>query len=404
VQQLEANRPNLIETQSEGDLGKPVVIEVFVEQDGPVSLELLTKLLIVAVAFLATRHIAPSVAIVGAILSAFLPDVITALVRRRRWGKKRVGILAALAGCFATLDSVFGKAMGRRLHRIRGTARRALGVGHAVTTTAVAASVCAIAVAVPAVASGGSPFATTHPPVAAPLMHAHEQTQTPPGAAQHPVSPTPPTTSDLFRRIAVSPTGVPGSVKLTAGQRIHFEFTLEQPSRVLFAVRGNSTLTNYDISRDSRPSDANAIDINSTHPYEVDLAAGQHTFTIDPVGATAGTLNYVVYAATDAHETIEISPKGSPRRITVTPGQRAQVQFTLRQPSRIALAVSSGSTLTDYDISHDSGQDDVSSADIHPSTPYAPTTSLSAGTHTITIEPTGTESGTLLFMLSAQLG
>jgi hypothetical protein len=42
VQQLEANRPNLIETQNAGDPNQPVVIEVIVEKDGPVSLELLT--------------------------------------------------------------------------------------------------------------------------------------------------------------------------------------------------------------------------------------------------------------------------------------------------------------------------------------------------------------------------
>jgi hypothetical protein len=43
VQQLEADRPNLIETQNAGDLDKPMVIEVIVEKDGPVSLELLPR-------------------------------------------------------------------------------------------------------------------------------------------------------------------------------------------------------------------------------------------------------------------------------------------------------------------------------------------------------------------------
>ena len=382
------------------DAAAPVVIEVVVDRESPVSLELLTKLLIVGVVFLATRHIAPSVAIVGAILSAFIPDVVSSMVRRHRWGKKRVGILAALVTFFAALDSAFGKAMRRHRRKPQrpgiGGARQALGAGHAAMTTAAAVTACAIAVTVPALASGGSPFPASRAHASAPAV-----TPVRAAARTHPQNQQQ-AARDRFVRLGVSPTGAPGSMTLAPGRRVHFEFTLKQPSKVIFAIGTGSTLNAFDLWHDDNQEGSSSIDIDSTHPYTADLAAGPHTITVESTDRQAATLRYVLYASTDLTQAAGISPDGVPGGVTVTPGQRAHLAFTLAQSGHVVFAVSSGSTLAAYSIWHDDNQDGSSSIDIDSTHPY--TADLGAGTHTITIEPSGTGAGTLRYVLYASTG
>jgi hypothetical protein len=386
------------------DAAAPVVIEVVVDREGPVSLELLTKLLIVGVVFLATRHIAPSVAIVGAILSALIPDVVSSVVRRRRWGKKRVGILAALVNFFAVLDSAFGNAVGRRTRMSqrpgRGGARRALGVGHAAMTTAVAVSACAIAIAVPALASGGSPFPASHPatPVAATAPASSQAQAAGSNAASHP-----PSSHDRFLRVGLSPTGVPGSVTIAPEQRVDLEFTLTQPSHVVLALAAHTTLTDFNIWRDDSRDGSDSIAVDSTDPYAPVgvLAGGTHAITIESTAARAATLRYILYASTDLTQGAGVSAGGVPGSLTVTPGQRAHLRFTLQQPSHVVFALAAGSTLGGFNIWRDDNQDASNSIAVDSTDPYAPAELLPAGPHTITIEPIGASAGNLRFTLTA---
>ncbi len=410
-------RPRTVVISEGVDAATPVLIEVVVDKDGPVSLELLTKLLIVSAVFLATRHIAPSVAIVGAILSAFIPDVITSAVRRRRWGKKRVGILAALLTLFGALDSAFGKTVGDRVRKAarpgRGGTRRALGLGHAMATTAAATAVCAIVIAVPAVASGGSPFPTAraHTPTTPAVAPLQKQTQAPTQRTQQPQPQRQPqqppqqqprqTTHDQFVPVDVSPTGAPGSVTIAPGQRVHFEFTLQQSSRVIFAIGTGGTLSAFNLWRDDNQDGSSSLDIDSANPYiPADLTAGPHTITVQSTDTHDGTLRYVLYASTDLTQTAGVSAAGVPDTVTVTPGQRAHLEFTLKQASRVVLAVDPNSTLTAYSIWRDDNQDGSSSLDIDSANPYIPA-DLTAGPHTITIEPSGASAGTLRYVLYA---
>ena len=98
--------------------------------------------------------------------------------------------------------------------------------------------------------------------------------------------------------VDVSPTGVPGSVTVAPGQRVHFEFTLQQSSRVIFAIGTGGTLSAFNLWRDDNQDGSSSIDIDSTHPYAPSgiLAAGTHTITIEPAGASAGTLRFTLSA------------------------------------------------------------------------------------------------------------
>jgi hypothetical protein len=315
MEQLELDSPDLSEGHrsrtvlvSEAvDSLPPVMIEVVVEKDGPVSLELLTKLLIIGVVFLATRHLPTSLAIVSALLSTFIPDVIRSMIGRRKWGKKRVGILAAVFGFFATIDSAFAKALSRLVHpltrRAPGRAgsgvQRGLGIGHAAATSAAAALVCAAAIAVPAVASGGSPFAggsfsatssSSARPVAVHPSTSGAQARPRPAEAQV-VSPT---GRVVTLRVGVSPAGVSGSVVLRPGQVANLEFTLEQTSKVIFAVDQGSTLGGFTISHDNAQNPTDNT-VYADNPYILEtLPAGAHTITIEPDATNSGTLRYTL--------------------------------------------------------------------------------------------------------------
>jgi hypothetical protein len=424
MEQLEFDPPDLSNKPhsrtvvvSEGvDSLPPVVIEVEIQKDGPVSLELLTKLLIVSVVFLATRHIAPSLAIVGAILSAFIPDAIKAVVGHRRWGKKRVGILAVLATLFATLDSAFGKVAGRRVPaRVRRVLRPARGLGHAAATTAIAAGVCAIAIAVPTVASGGSVFATSSTPTP-PRPSAHTTAPTTPVTPTHanPTKPAaqkpgggsatpPPAIHDIFRQVEVSATGVPGSVTIARGQRLHLQFTLPQTSKVVLAVNSGTTLNQFSIYRDGEQNTSNSTLVNPGNPYipAPNLTAGPHTITIEPNGNTAGTFRFTLYGSTDLDRTTDISPDGVTGTVNVTPGQRLHLHFTLAQTSKVVLAVDPASTLNQFAIYTDDEQNTSNSTLVNPGNPYIPAPNLTAGPHTITIEPDGNAAGSLQYVIYA---
>ena len=61
---------------------------------------------------------------------------------------------------------------------------------------------------------------------------------------------------------------------------------------MVLSLDPNSTLTAYSIWHDDNQDGSSSIDIDSTHPYTSDLAAGTHTITIAPDGATSGELLY----------------------------------------------------------------------------------------------------------------
>lgn len=141
-----------------------------VDKEGPISLELLTKLLVMGAVFLATSRLGPRLAIVSTLLSTFVPDVVQWLVRKHHWGKKRVGLLAGVVLFFASIDSAFARSTKARASaeaRKRTGGRRphstgVLRIRRALGTSVSAAAVFAVAVATVAVASSASPFQTAH--------------------------------------------------------------------------------------------------------------------------------------------------------------------------------------------------------------------------------------------------
>jgi hypothetical protein len=212
--------------------------------------------------------------------------------------------------------------------------------------------------------------------------------------------------TDVTQPAGISPTGVAGKITVTPGQRAHLQFTLQQASKVMLAVSQHNTLRSFNIWHDDNQDGTSTEWVDPSDPYipATNLAAGSHTITIEPIGTAAGTLVYTLYASTDLIQTTDVSGGGAKGAVTVTPGQRAHLQFTLQHASKVMLAVEEGSTLSSFNIWHDNKQDGTSTEWVGPGNPYAPESTLSAGTHTITIEPIGTAAGTLEYALSSPAG
>jgi hypothetical protein len=100
----------------------------------------------------------------------------------------------------------------------------------------------------------------------------------------------------------------------------------------------------------------------------------------------------------DVFERVGASATGVDGSVTLTPGQRVHLQFTLDQTSQVVFSERDGNTLN-FDIFTDHGQPS-DSINYDTSIPYRPG-ALVAGPHTITIENVGSTPGTLPFTLYA---
>jgi hypothetical protein len=366
-----------------GDPDGSIAIEVALHKQGPVSLALLTKLLSMGIVFLATRQLPASLAIVSVALSTFIPDLVAAGIRRLRWGKKRVGTLATLVSFFATIDSLFADALGRRLRSVgtrtlktarAGARHAAASAGHTLGTSVAATALCAAAIAAPAIATGSSPFGSGR---SAPRAQATTEVQ----------------------GLQLGSSSWRSSLTVTPGQNAHIPLKLAHTSKVLLALDPASTLTRLTVSHDGGQDDQyyGSIDANSIYVVE-SLPSGRHTLQIEPDGIAAGTLRYTLYVAPPVTRQIVGSSTGGSGSVTVTPGQNAELTFALAHPGKILLAMSPHSTLTRLTVSHDGGQDDQYYGSIDANSIYV-VESLPAGRHTLQIEPDGIAAGTLRYTL-----
>jgi hypothetical protein len=79
-----------------------------------VSLEVLTKVLSVAIVYLVTRPFGWGATIGGAIVASLLPDAIREFVKRHGWGRRQVGLLVSLIAIFDQFDKQVARALRRK--------------------------------------------------------------------------------------------------------------------------------------------------------------------------------------------------------------------------------------------------------------------------------------------------
>jgi hypothetical protein len=116
----------------------------------PVSLEFLTKVLAVTIVFYFNKQLGLGATILGAVLASLLPDGVGWFVKRRRWGKRRVGLLALLIALFDQFDQRIARALRRWVPpAVRRLFARVGGqVGHAIATSIAALVVVTVVVVV----------------------------------------------------------------------------------------------------------------------------------------------------------------------------------------------------------------------------------------------------------------
>jgi hypothetical protein len=345
-------------------IDEPVAIEIELKKDGPITLDFLTKLLSVGVVFLLTRHIATSVAIVSSLMAAFIPDAVKAAVARLRVGKKPVAAWSGVVTVFATLDSFLGKAVGQRVPgrasgtlKVRGQAGQPHpAVGHAFATSMAAATACTLAIAGAAVASGSSPF------------HAAPQ----------------------------AASGLQGTTfEAKAGSRavVWFDYARERG--------GNDPQVYVKSSNGTTVASADLEDLDGNVLTTVPLPkTGRYSLVIDPQGAVIDQHHFIYLTPPDNTQALPASSTGVRRTVTLNAGQRATLSVNVPDNSQLELLLDPRSTIKRVDASDDGTQD---LAPLTARTPFT-TSTLSAGTHTVVLQPLGGESGTIAYTLRVRTG
>lgn len=313
-------RPPEKAAPSENAAGRP--------SEGPVSLEILVKVLAAAVVVTFTRRFGPEWAALGAVVGVLVPDGVRWLVGRRGWGWKRITFLTGLVTLFSRLDGLVGRAVRKTLgaagDRLADAVLSALTSSQAAHTAAT--SVTALALTAGA---AGTVKALPDRPVDAVVGSSQTFDLT---AGQPRTVHVDATTGD---RLVVQVRGADVEPHLNGGPGRRIEVTLVSPGG---AELGGFGLTDFPPWDRYEPDDPLAAD-------------GTYALRIQTDPELRGSFAIGVYTAADpSPQSVVPTWEGVTLPLAFVAGQRATIRFHGEEGQRAVVRLSS-TDITDFHAS-----------------------------------------------------